>query len=45
MVPALREEFNRNFTPAKYQSFLESLGTLCGTPIQFPRIGNTLLHP
>ena len=40
MVPALREEFNRNFTAAKYQSFLDSLGKSCGTPIQF-RVSET----
>jgi hypothetical protein len=40
MVPALREEFNRNYTAAKYQSFLDSLGTLSGTPIQF-RVSET----
>jgi hypothetical protein len=40
MVPALREEFNRNFTPARYQSFLESLGKQCGTPINF-RVSET----
>ncbi len=40
MVPALREEFNRNFTPAKYQSFLDSLASACGTPIQF-RVSET----
>ena len=40
MVPELREEFNRNFTPAKYQQLLEWLATLCGTPIQF-RVSET----
>jgi hypothetical protein len=25
MVPALREEFNRNFTAAKYRQFLQKL--------------------
>jgi hypothetical protein len=35
MVPELREEFNRNFTPAKYRQLLDSLATLCGTPIKF----------
>ena len=35
MVPELREEFNRNFTPAKYRQLLDSLRTLCGTPIRF----------
>jgi len=36
MVPALREEFNRNFTPEKYQQFLVSLDRACGTHIEFP---------
>src|SRR5208337_516916 len=40
MVPELREEFNRNFTPAKYQQLLDSLETLCGARIQF-RVSET----
>lgn len=40
MIPALREEFNRNFTPQKYQSFLDSLAKVCGTPIGF-RVSET----
>ncbi len=40
MVPALREEFNRNYTPQKYQSFLDSLAKACGTPIGF-RVSET----
>jgi hypothetical protein len=40
MVPALREEFNRNFTPQKYQDFLDSLAKTCGTPITF-RVSET----
>ena len=36
MVPALREEFNRNFTPAEYRQFLENLDRACGTHIEFP---------
>jgi hypothetical protein len=35
MVPALREEFNRNFTPRKYQDLLDALATSCGAPITF----------
>ena len=35
MIPALREEFNRNYTPQKYQNFLDSLAKACGTPIGF----------
>ena len=40
MVPALREEFNRNYTPQKYQNFLDSLAKACGTPIGF-RVSET----
>jgi hypothetical protein len=40
MIPALREEFNRNYTPEKYQQFLDSLGKACGTPIGF-RVSET----
>ena len=40
MIPALREEFNRNFTPQKYRNFLDSLATICGTPIAF-RVSET----
>ena len=40
MIPALREEFNRNYTPEKYQHFLDSLGKACGTPIGF-RVSET----
>jgi hypothetical protein len=40
MVPALREEYNRNFTPEKYQGFLDSLAKRCGTPIGF-RVSET----
>jgi hypothetical protein len=40
MVPALREEFNRNFTPQKYQQFLESLDKACGTHVGF-RVSET----
>jgi hypothetical protein len=36
MVPALREEFNRNFTPGKYRRFLEDLDRACGTHVAFP---------
>ena len=36
MVPALREEFNRNFTPEKYRRFLEDLDRACGTDVEFP---------
>ena len=40
MIPALREEFNRNYTPQKYQDFLDSLASACGTPIGF-RVSET----
>jgi hypothetical protein len=40
MIPALREEFNRNYTPQKYQNFLDSLAKACGTPIGF-RVSET----
>lgn len=40
MIPALREEFNRNFTAAKYQSLLESLNRLSETHIEY-RVSET----
>ncbi len=40
MIPALREEFNRNYTPEKYQNFLDSLEKACGTSIGF-RVSET----
>ena len=40
MIPALREEFNRNFTPEKYRGFLDTLAKACGTPIEF-RVSET----
>ena len=40
MIPALREEFNRNFTQQKYRDFLDSLAKACGTPIEF-RVSET----
>ena len=40
MIPVLREEFNRNFTPQKYQGFLDSLAQVCGTAISF-RVSET----
>ncbi len=40
MIPALREEFNRNFTPAKYQEFLTSLDRISGTRIEY-RVSET----
>ena len=40
MIPALREAFNRNFSPETYQQFLESLARDTGTPIAF-RVSET----
>lgn len=40
MIPALREEFNRNYTPAKYQRLLDSLDRATGTKIEF-RVSET----
>ena len=35
MVPALREEFNRKFTPAKYQELLKALNRVSETQIEY----------
>ncbi len=40
MLAALREEFNRNFTPEKYRRFLRALDEACGTNIGF-RVSET----
>ena len=40
MVPALREEFNRKYTPESYRRFLLSLDAACGTHIDF-RVSET----
>jgi hypothetical protein len=40
MVPALREEFNRNYTPEKYRQFLEALDKACCTHVGF-RVSET----
>jgi len=40
MIPALREEFNRNFTPAKYQNLLASLDRISGTRLEY-RVSET----
>ena len=40
MVPALREEFNRNYTPEKYQRFLRGLEAASGSRIEF-RVSET----
>ena len=35
MIPALRQQFNANFTPEKYQRVLKLMEERCGTPIKF----------
>src|SRR6266550_7251698 len=35
MIPALRQQFNYNFTPQKYAHLLKLLEQRCGTPVQF----------
>ncbi len=35
MIPSLRKQFNANFTPEKYRTFLERLDRRCGTHVQF----------
>jgi hypothetical protein len=35
MIPALRESFNRNFSPEKYRAFLAALDQACGSPVKF----------
>ena len=40
MIPALREEFNRNFTPEKYRQLLQHLDQATGTHIGF-RVSET----
>src|SRR5271167_2141789 len=40
MVPALREEFNRKYTPEKYRQFLEALDKACRTHVGF-RVSET----
>jgi hypothetical protein len=40
MIPALREAFNQNFRPERYQEFLRNLDAAAGTPIAF-RVAET----
>jgi hypothetical protein len=40
MIPELRQRFNKNFTPEKYQRLLKVLEQRCGTPVQF-RVSET----
>jgi hypothetical protein len=35
MIPALRQQFNANFTPEKYQKLLKLMEERCGSPIKF----------
>jgi hypothetical protein len=35
MIPALRQQFNANFTPEKYQRFLALMNERCGAPVEF----------
>jgi hypothetical protein len=40
MIPELRQLFNANFTPEKYQRFLKVMEERCGTPVKF-RVSET----
>jgi hypothetical protein len=40
MIPELRQRFNANFTPEKYQRLLKILQQRCGTPVRF-RVSET----
>ncbi len=40
MIPSLRQRFNANFAPEKYQTFLKLMEERCGAPIEF-RISET----
>jgi hypothetical protein len=35
MIPSLRQAFNQNFTPEKYQKFIRHIDDVCGTHVQF----------
>jgi hypothetical protein len=35
MIPALRQRFNANFTPERYEAFLKLMEDRCGAPIKF----------
>src|SRR5579872_1658686 len=35
MIPSLRTQFNANFTPEKYQAFLQRVDDVCGTHVNF----------
>jgi hypothetical protein len=36
MIPSLRKQFNANFTPEKYKTFLQRIDDVSGTHVQFP---------
>jgi hypothetical protein len=40
MIPSLRQRFNANFAPEKYQTFLKLMEERCGTPVKF-RVSET----
>jgi len=40
MIPSLRQRFNANFTPQRYQTFLKLMEERCGTPVEF-RVSET----
>ena len=40
MIPTLRQEFNRNFTPEKYRQLLQHLDQASGTHVGF-RVSET----
>ncbi|MGA9981024.1 MAG: hypothetical protein WBQ08_20555 [Candidatus Sulfotelmatobacter sp.] len=35
MIPFLRQQFNENFTPEKYKTFLQRIDGMCGTHVSF----------
>src|SRR6266702_992135 len=35
MIPSLRQRFNSDFAPEKYQAFLRQIDEACGTHVQF----------
>src|SRR5215472_7677965 len=35
MIPSLRQKFNQNFIPEKYQEFIRHIDDVCGTHVQF----------
>jgi len=45
MIPALRQQFNSNFTPEKYQRLLKVMEERCGTPVKFRICETPLFMP